>query len=233
VVFTYPVAPPTVSIAAPANGASYAQGQAVSSRFSCDDHAGGSWLASCVDQSGRPSGSPLDTSKLGSHTFTVTATTRDGMTSTATVTYHVLPGGGGGGAGPGGTGGTGSGIFLGVQVHSQILTVLKNGTVKVKIQCPPSALGNCVGSVTLKWLGAITVSVKHKKRVLTIGRARFSIAAGHTGTVTIKLSKTALKLLARKRKLHVLGKVVAHDTRGVPKTSSATVALKAAPKRKR
>jgi hypothetical protein len=111
VVFTYPVAPPAVSITAPANGASYVQGQAVSSGFTCDDGAGGSWLASCVDQSGHPSGSALDTSTLGSHTFTVTATTRDGMTGTASVTYQVLPGGGGGtGSGGGGTGPGGGGV---------------------------------------------------------------------------------------------------------------------------
>jgi hypothetical protein len=100
VLFTYPVAPPAVSIALPANGSSYVQGQAVSSSFSCDDGAGGSWLVSCVDQSGRPSGSPLDTSTLGSHTFTVTATTRDGLTGTSSVTYQVLRSGGGGGVNP-------------------------------------------------------------------------------------------------------------------------------------
>lgn len=89
----------------PADGASYVQGQAVSSSYSCDDGAGGKWLVSCNDQRGRPSGSALDTSTLGSHTFTVAPTTRGGMTGTASVTYHVVPSDSGG-TRPGGGGAT-------------------------------------------------------------------------------------------------------------------------------
>jgi hypothetical protein len=133
--------------------------------------------------------------------------------------------GGGGTGGSGGTGGTGSGVFPGVTLHSQTLTVLKNGTVKVPIPCPPSAVGNCTGKDVLKSLGAIIVSVRHK-RVLTFGSAKFSIPAGKTRTVAIKLSKKALKLLAQKHKLKVLESVTAHDNRGVSKTTTTKLTLK-------
>ena len=81
--------PPTASITAPANGGAYTQGQLINSSFACAEGAGGSGLKSCLDQSGRSSGTAIDTSNLGRHTFTVTATSSDGLAGTATVTYTV------------------------------------------------------------------------------------------------------------------------------------------------
>lgn len=83
-------APPTASIVTPANGATYTQGQVVGASFTCAEGAGGSGLASCLDQSGRPSGTPLDTAATGRHAFTVTATSKDGLTSSASVAYTVV-----------------------------------------------------------------------------------------------------------------------------------------------
>ena len=82
-------APPSVSIAAPANGATYVQGRAIDSSFTCSDGAGGPGIASCADQNSRGSGAAIDTSRTGQHTLTVTATSRDGLTGRATVTYTV------------------------------------------------------------------------------------------------------------------------------------------------
>jgi hypothetical protein len=82
---------PSASITRPANGATYAQGQVVSSNFSCSEGAGGPGIKSCLDQNGHTTGAALDTSTPGQHTFTVTATSKDGLTGGSSVTYTVSP----------------------------------------------------------------------------------------------------------------------------------------------
>ncbi len=86
-----PVSPaaPSVSIKTPSQGAAYAPRQVVATSFSCSEGARGPGLASCLDQRGRPSDAPLDTATPGSHTLTVTATSRDGLSTSQTVSYTV------------------------------------------------------------------------------------------------------------------------------------------------
>ena len=74
---------PTVTLTAPAEGASYKRGQVVNANYSCAD-PGGSGIASCSGTAA--SGSPINTATTGSKSFTVTA--RDGAGRTASVTRH-------------------------------------------------------------------------------------------------------------------------------------------------
>ena len=79
--------PPTVSLYTPANGDQYAQGQNVPASWSCFDNESG--LESCNGTLN--SGALLDTSTLGTHSFTLTGRDFEGNTTTVTHTYTVIP----------------------------------------------------------------------------------------------------------------------------------------------
>jgi hypothetical protein len=88
-------APPSASISTPAAGGTYEIGQSVSTAFSCNEGAGGSGLLSCTDSGGIKTGSGgsghLDTSTVGSHVYTVTAVSKDGLTESTSIDYTVVP----------------------------------------------------------------------------------------------------------------------------------------------
>jgi autotransporter-associated beta strand protein len=79
---------PAVSISSPVNGVAYAYGQKVDAGYSCQDGTGGLGIQSCTGPAA--SGSALSTTAPGQHTFTVTATSLDGLTASTSVTYTVL-----------------------------------------------------------------------------------------------------------------------------------------------
>ena len=77
---------PTAAIGVPAPGAVYTQTQVVNAQFTCAASAPGS--ASCAGPIA--SGSPIDTSAVGSHHFSVTATDSHGVQGSATASYTVV-----------------------------------------------------------------------------------------------------------------------------------------------
>ena len=83
-------APPTVSITAPADGATYLQGQVVTASYSCRDGDGPGLLPSGGCTGTVTDGTAIDASTTGSHSFSVTATSIDGLSTTKTVNYSVV-----------------------------------------------------------------------------------------------------------------------------------------------
>ena len=83
-VVTYRVAdltPPSITITTPGDDATYTLGATVSSSFACQDDSG---IVNCNGTA------TLATDTVGRHTFTVTATDKNGNTSTASRDYNVV-----------------------------------------------------------------------------------------------------------------------------------------------
>ncbi|TMM10189.1 MAG: hypothetical protein E6G00_08075 [Actinobacteria bacterium] len=124
---------------------------------------------------------------------------------------------------PGGGGGGGS-AFAGVKIPKQTAKV-KKGKAPVSVSCPAKAKTSCVGKLVLKTAKAVTTS-SGKKKVVTLGKASFSIAAGKTKVLKVKLSKGGKNLLAAHKTVKSIATATAHDATGKSKTTSGKVKVK-------
>ncbi|MFL5952675.1 MAG: PxKF domain-containing protein [Gaiellaceae bacterium] len=80
--------PPAVTISSPAEHAVYKQDQVVVSDYACTDVPNGSGIISC--DGSVTNGAPIDTSTIGEHTVTVTASKAGHLTTTSSRSYTVI-----------------------------------------------------------------------------------------------------------------------------------------------
>ena len=81
---------------------------------------------------------------------------------------------------------------------------VKKGVASIKVTCPAGTAG-CKGSVAL--FSAKTIKVGKLKAKLELGRASYTVGAGQSKTIKVKLASGAAKL-AKKKKLAVTARVV-------------------------
>jgi Tol biopolymer transport system component len=80
--------PPTVTITTPADQAVYKQNQVVPADYACSDRIGGSGVLSCSGNVN--AGTGINTTAVGAHSFTVTATKAAHITTTLSHSYNVV-----------------------------------------------------------------------------------------------------------------------------------------------
>ncbi len=179
-------------------------------------------------------------------TYTVTLTVRNAVgTGEAERHVEVLPassagggespttgsggsgggssGGGGGPSGGGGTGGTGA--SGGVLAYSAILAgstlaVSPTGAFVIKVAC--TGQSTCAGLVTLRTLSAVAAT---RKAILTLASGSFSAAPGTVKSITLHLSSSARKLLAREHVIKAKATLAGHDAAGIAHTTTTIVSL--------
>jgi hypothetical protein len=107
------------------------------------------------------------------------------------------------------------------------ISVSPSGALTVKVNCP-SGVSSCIGTITLRTVGAVSASAgkKTKKAVLTLGTASFTVTGGQTKAVALHLSSKAKALLARSHTLRAQATLIAHDTSGTTRTVKTAVSLR-------
>lgn len=161
----------------------------------------------------------------GTHQVTLTATDDAGCSNRLIFTGQV--------ALCNGTGAATKTVSV-VVPHAFGGVVLRKQTVKakgrkalVKLTCPAGIEGPCAGSLTLKAPRGGSAQ-KSAKRLRTVGTGKFSIAAGLTRKVKVKITKAAAKRVRVRGLLMTTAIATAHDGFGTQKTTGAKVKLKRA-----
>jgi hypothetical protein len=233
---------PAITITAPADGATYTQGQSVAASYTCTEPDGAGDIATCNGPVA--SGAPIDTSTAGAHTFTVTATDQAGNSTSQTANYAVVAAsaggdsGGVGGSSAGGGGGSALPIPLvaapSIGRSGKVSTRLRGRAVLVdpgiKVTCPPGG-ESCTANETAT-ARATAKLARAKPTKLTIARAHFTIPAGASRELVFKLNRAGASALRRHRRLRATVAVGARTGTGPTTTSTKTITIKR-PARKR
>jgi hypothetical protein len=112
----------------------------------------------------------------------------------------------------------------------------RNGVARIPLTCPATETsGPCQGKLTLTTQRKVRATRRAKAKKVKLGSVSFSVPAGSTTKVNLKLSNASRKLVARLKRLPVSGAATVHDQVGNAGVAAATfkVLAPATVKRKR
>jgi hypothetical protein len=115
--------------------------------------------------------------------------------------------------------------FAGVKILSKAASV-RRGRARIRVRCPVGAASICTGTLRLRTAGKVRLRRGARRRVVALGRKRFSIPVGRTARVSVKLSRAGRRLLKKRRKLKARARAVATDAFGKGGTTNRRVTLR-------
>jgi hypothetical protein len=199
-------AAPSARITSPASRAIYVVGQAVNAGYACSDGTGGPGIRSCAGPV--LSGTRIDTTHTGAHTFSVTATSTDGQTFTKAVTYTVAAKVGTT-KGPGPGNGKGSGPSNAFTVKQ--LKAARSG-------------GGVIFTIVLPGAGALKLLETSGKT--SFAKKSLSATGAKSIRITLKPSAGGKKLLRKHRKLSLTLVVTFTPRGGSPRSKTLHIKVK-------
>lgn len=134
--------------------------------------------------------------------------------------------------GSGGQPGVGAGVghvVIGNEPPAPKVSPTGAVAIGTTVACPSGGVGCVVGTDLFGKQPAGTRAVV--ARTIKLGSSEVTIAAGATKPVTVKLTRTGLKLLKARKKLKVTARITVSQIGGVPVTKTLKLTLKAPRKR--
>ena len=117
------------------------------------------------------------------------------------------------------------------KLMSKSFSVSSAGKLTVKVTCTGIDVKSCAGTITLRTLKAVSAATggaKHKASILTLVTTSYSVAAGQSKVLTLRLASKARTVLERSHTLAAKATIIARDPEGGVRSAGSIVTLRLA-----
>jgi hypothetical protein len=119
-----------------------------------------------------------------------------------------------------------------LRISRRLVTLTRKGVARVALTCPGDEVsGPCQGRLTLRTVRRLERPGGAVAKRIRLGSRRFSIQAGRTVKVRIKLSKANRRLVAALRRVRLAAAASVHDQAGNSRTATSRFKLRARARR--